>query len=58
MAENGVKKATILIVDDEKIYLDVLIGILNPEYRILLARSGEEALRRLQGWQPTRSHSA
>ena len=48
MGERGVKKATILIVDDEKIYLDVLIGILQLEYRILLARSGEEALRRLR----------
>ncbi|MCB1851579.1 MAG: response regulator, partial [Gammaproteobacteria bacterium] len=42
------KKATILIVDDEKIYLDALIGMLKSEYRLLLARSGEEALRRLQ----------
>ena len=48
MEHRGVKKATILIVDDEKIYLDALIGMLKSEYRLLLARSGEEALRRLQ----------
>ncbi|MCB1859162.1 MAG: response regulator [Gammaproteobacteria bacterium] len=43
-----VEKATILIVDDEKFYLDVLIGILKTDYRVLVARSGEEAQGQLQ----------
>ena len=41
-------RVKILIVEDEKINIDVLIGLLNPEYRTVAARSGEQALRRLE----------
>jgi two-component system, sensor histidine kinase and response regulator len=42
---------TILIIDDEKFYLDVLHEILHREYRILVAKTGEQGLQRLQGDQ-------
>ncbi|MCP4344160.1 MAG: response regulator [Desulfobacterales bacterium] len=41
-------KATILIVDDEKTYIDLLAGILSGNYSIVIAKSGEQALKRLQ----------
>lgn len=41
-------EATILIVDDEKVHLDVLIEVLQQQYRLLVAKSGEAALQRLQ----------
>ena len=42
------ERAKILIVDDEKINIDVLVGLLNPEYRTVAAKSGDQALRRLE----------
>ncbi|MCB1759670.1 MAG: response regulator [Gammaproteobacteria bacterium] len=45
-------KPKILIIDDENLYLDVLIAILHPEYRILVAKSGEAGLARLRGDNP------
>jgi diguanylate cyclase (GGDEF)-like protein len=45
---NAKKQAKVLIVDDEKINLDVLIGLLKPYYRIVAAKSGEQAFKRLQ----------
>jgi diguanylate cyclase (GGDEF)-like protein len=42
------KQAKILIVDDEKMNLDVLIGLLKPYYRTVAAKSGEQAFKRLQ----------
>ncbi len=41
-------KATVLIVDDEKTYIDLLAGILSDNYSIIIAKSGEQALKRLQ----------
>ncbi len=41
-------KATILIVEDEKIYIDMLAGILPDKYSVAIAKSGEQALKRLQ----------
>ncbi len=40
--------ANILIVDDEKSYIDLLAGILSDNYSIVIAKSGEQALRRLR----------
>lgn len=42
-------KQKILIVDDDKQSLDVLIEILHGRYQLILARSGKEGLRRLSG---------
>jgi putative two-component system response regulator len=36
----------ILIVDDEKFYLDVLMELLQDQYKIVVAKDGEQALRR------------
>ncbi|SLM32245.1 Response regulator receiver modulated diguanylate cyclase (modular protein) [Desulfamplus magnetovallimortis] len=38
-------KARILIVDDEKINLRILVDLLKDDYALVLARSGEQALR-------------
>jgi len=42
------KQAKILIVDDEKINLDVLVGLLKPYYRTVASKSGEQAFKRLE----------
>jgi len=46
--DNKEKLAKVLIVDDEKINLDVLIGLLKPYYRTVAAKSGEQAFKRLE----------
>jgi len=45
---NNEKQAKVLIVDDEKINLDVLVGLLKPYYRTVAAKSGEQAFKRLE----------
>jgi diguanylate cyclase (GGDEF)-like protein len=45
-------KYRLLIVDDEKSNLAVLNKILSPEYTVLIAKSGEEALRRAEEDNP------
>ncbi|MCK5867267.1 MAG: diguanylate cyclase [Mycoplasmataceae bacterium] len=40
-------KARILIVDDESINIAVIIGILSDDYELLIAKNGEQALRRI-----------
>jgi len=42
------KKYSILIVDDEPTNLKILINILQPEYKVLVANSGENALQVLE----------
>jgi diguanylate cyclase (GGDEF)-like protein len=42
--EEGMKKHTIMIVDDEEKYLESLEAILSEEYDIITARGGREAL--------------
>lgn len=39
-------KAKILIVDDEKFYIDVLVNLLRKDYKTVVAKDGEQALRR------------
>jgi len=46
--KNIEKKAKVLIVDDEKINLDVLINLLKPYYRTVAAKNGEQAFKRLE----------
>ncbi|MET0028221.1 MAG: two-component system response regulator [Candidatus Thiodiazotropha sp.] len=40
------ERPKILIVDDEKFYLDVLMELLQDQYKIVVAKDGEQALRR------------
>lgn len=40
------EKAIILVVDDEKVNVDVLVGLLKDDYRVVIARNGEQALKR------------
>lgn len=42
-------RATLLLVDDERLNLEVLQDLLEPDYELLLAKSGEQALQRLRG---------
>ncbi len=39
-------KPTILIVDDERFFINVLVDLLKPMYRIVVALSGEQAIER------------
>ncbi|MCU7936535.1 MAG: two-component system response regulator [Candidatus Thiodiazotropha sp. (ex Dulcina madagascariensis)] len=39
-------KPKILIVDDEKFYIDVVVGLLEDNYKIVVAKDGDHALRR------------
>ena len=39
-------KSTILIVDDERLNLDILVELLKTDYRTLVAKDGEQALKR------------
>ncbi|MBF0515985.1 MAG: diguanylate cyclase [Nitrospirae bacterium] len=43
----GHKRPTILIVDDEKTNIDVLVNLLNGEFRTIIAKNADQALRRL-----------
>ncbi len=45
-------KATILIVDDEKPYLDVLVDVLQSDYRLVIAKTGEQGIARLSAGPP------
>ena len=40
---------SVLIVDDERVNIDILVDLLKPHYRTLVATGGEQALRRAGG---------
>ena len=42
------QKATILAVDDEKINLNIIIDLLGDTYDVVVARSGEKALKQIE----------
>jgi putative two-component system response regulator len=44
----GDDRAKILVVDDEKFYLDVVVDLLNGDYKVVVAMDGEQALRRAE----------
>ncbi len=45
----GEPRSRILVVDDESFYLDVLVELLKERYRVTVAKSGEQALKRAMG---------
>jgi len=45
-------KLKILIVDDERFYINVLVELLKDTYKLYIAKSGEQALKRMQDNQP------
>ncbi|WP_354623199.1 diguanylate cyclase [Psychromonas sp. MME2] len=45
-------KSTILIVDDEPLYIDVLAQCLSADYHIIVARNSKEVLQRLKNTIP------
>src|SRR5262245_50943598 len=40
---------SVLIVDDERVNIDLMVDLLKPHYRTLVATNGEQALRRAAG---------
>jgi len=48
----GEPRSRILVVDDESFYLDVLVELLKEHYRVTVAKSGEQALKRASGSPP------
>jgi putative two-component system response regulator len=40
-------KLKILIVDDERFYINILVGLLKDQYKLYIAKSGEQALKRI-----------
>lgn len=48
----NITKPKILIVDDERFYIDVLVNLLKDEYTIAVAKDGEQALKLAQGSMP------
>ncbi|MDR0958428.1 MAG: diguanylate cyclase [Clostridiales bacterium] len=50
---NPVKDSTILIVDDEKLNLVALNKILSPEYTILIAKNGVDAIKKAETEKPS-----
>jgi len=49
---NNVEKNSILIVDDEKMNLEILNGILSSEYTVLMTKSGYSALELANTYMP------
>lgn len=45
---NQEEKTKILVVDDEKANIDVMVGLLSPHYKVVAAKNGEQALKRLE----------
>ena len=41
-------KAKILVIDDEKFFIDVMVELLNGDYKVSVAMDGEQGLRRAQ----------
>jgi putative two-component system response regulator len=39
----------VLVVDDERFYIDVLVQLLSDEYEVLVAKNGYQAIKRAQG---------
>ena len=40
--------AKILVVDDEKTNIDLLVGLLKDTYKVIVAKNGQQALKRAQ----------
>src|SRR5438874_12164617 len=49
---NEAPRSRILICDDSQTLRDVMAGLLEPAYEILLTKSGEEALEKVEGFRP------
>lgn len=45
---NKKERVKILIVDDEEINIDVLVSLLKPEYKTVIAMDGDSAFKRLE----------
>ncbi|MGN7613450.1 PP2C family protein-serine/threonine phosphatase [Magnetococcales bacterium HHB-1] len=43
------RKKTILVVDDERLNINILVELLESDYTLLVAKNGQQALKRVQG---------
>ncbi len=43
-------KPRVLVVDDERFYLDLLVDLLKSDYTVIVARDGPTALKRAFNW--------
>jgi putative two-component system response regulator len=48
----SINNAKILVIDDEKFFLDVMVELLNEDYKVSVAMDGEQGLRRAQADSP------
>ena len=48
----------IIVVDDERFNINLLVDLLKPDYKMMAATSGEQALKAAQSDNPPRSDSA
>lgn len=46
------ERPKVLIVDDDKINIDILVGLLKAKYRTIIAMNGDQALKRLSTQSP------
>ncbi len=46
------KELNILVVDDERFYINLLVELLKDKYKLYIAKSGEQALKRIADKQP------
>lgn len=46
------RKARILVVDDERLNLNIMVSILSEDYEVIIAKSGEQALKRIEAQAP------
>ena len=53
----SLNKQKILIVDDTAENIDILMGVLKSDYKLIAARSGEKALKMAQGNNPPDLHA-
>ena len=50
--QNPEERQRILIVDDERFNINVLADLLKPNYKVMVAINGEQALKAVGGAKP------
>ena len=45
-------KSRVLIVDDERFNIDLLVALLTPEYELIVAKSGNQAIKKASSDKP------
>lgn len=45
-------KAKVLVVDDERLNIDILVSVLSYDYDVIVAKNGEQAIKRVEEQKP------